>query len=365
MDVSLERYQRQMLLPGFGEEGQRRLRESTALVLGCGALGTVVADMLARAGVGHLVIVDRDFIELTNLQRQVLFDERDVADAIPKAEAAKRKLATINSQVEVTAIVDDINHTNIERFAAGADLLVDGLDNFETRYLANDLAVKRGLPYVYGGAVGTTGMAFPILPHTPDGDAAWETLEGGSRATPCFRCLFDEAPPPGMSATCDTVGVIGPVVGMVANFEAAEALKILSGNLDRVCPTMLNLDLWANSILQLKVGKAYEAGECPCCRGRRFEYLEGRAGSSAATLCGRNAVQLRHRQQAGAIDLRGISEKLSAHGRVAANEFMLRADITESDKRWEITLFPDGRAIIKGTDDASVARGVYARYVGA
>ncbi len=365
MDVSLERYQRQMLLPGFGEEGQRRLRESTALVLGCGALGTVVADMLARAGVGHLVIVDRDFIELTNLQRQVLFDERDVADAIPKAEAAKRKLATINSQVEVTAIVDDINHTNIERFAAGADLLVDGLDNFETRYLANDLAVKRGLPYVYGGAVGTTGMAFPILPHTPGGDAAWETLEGGSRATPCFRCLFDEAPPPGMSATCDTVGVIGPVVGMVANFEAAEALKILSGNLDRVCPTMLNLDLWANSILQLKVGKAYEAGECPCCRGRRFEYLEGRAGSSAATLCGRNAVQLRHRQQAGAIDLRGIGEKLSAHGRVAANEFMLRADITESDKRWEITLFPDGRAIIKGTDDASVARGVYARYVGA
>ncbi len=365
MDLSLERYQRQMLLPGFGEEGQRRLRESTALVLGCGALGTVVADMLARAGVGHLVIVDRDFIELTNLQRQVLFDERDVADAIPKAEAAKRKLATINSQVEVTAIVDDINHTNIERFAAGADLLVDGLDNFETRYLANDLAVKRGLPYVYGGAVGTTGMAFPILPHTPDGDAAWEMLEGGSRATPCFRCLFDEAPPPGMSATCDTVGVIGPVVGMVANFEAAEALKILSGNLDRVCPTMLNLDLWANSILQLKVGKAYEAGECPCCRGRRFEYLEGRAGSSAATLCGRNAVQLRHRQQAGAIDLRGIGEKLSAHGRVAANEFMLRADITESDKRWEITLFPDGRAIIKGTDDASVARGVYARYVGA
>ncbi len=365
MDVSLERYQRQMLLPGFGEEGQRRLRESTALVLGCGALGTVVADMLARAGVGHLVIVDRDFIELTNLQRQVLFDERDVADAIPKAEAAKRKLATINSQVEVTAIVDDINHTNIERFAAGADLLVDGLDNFETRYLANDLAVKRGLPYVYGGAVGTTGMAFPILPHTPGGDAAWETLEGGSRATPCFRCLFDEAPPPGMSATCDTVGVIGPVVGMVANFEAAEALKILSGNLDRVCPTMLNLDLWANSILQLKVGKAYEAGECPCCKGRRFEYLEGRAGSSAATLCGRNAVQLRHRQQAGGIDFRGIGEKLRAHGRVAANDFMLRADITESDKRWEITLFPDGRAIIKGTDDASVARGVYARYVGA
>ena len=209
MSQDLARYSRQMLLPDIGDDGQRRLLNSTAMVLGCGALGCVVADMLARAGVGHLVIVDRDFIELSNLQRQVLFDENDVADAIPKAEAAKRRIARVNSGVQVTAIVDDINHTNIERYATGVDVFVDGLDNIETRYLANDLAVKSGRPYVYGAAVGTTGMAFTVLPHT-SGYAPWETTDAGSLATPCFRCLFEEAPPPGSSATCETVGVIAP-----------------------------------------------------------------------------------------------------------------------------------------------------------
>ncbi len=275
MPHDLARYHRQMLLPGFGEQGQRRLSESTALILGCGALGTVSANMLARAGVGHLVIVDRDFIDLTNLQRQVLFDEQDIADDLPKAEAAKRKIAAINSQVRVTAIVDDINFGNIERFAEGADILVDGLDNFETRYLANDLAVKKGLPYVYGGAVGTSGMAYAILPHSVNGDSAWEKLPGGSRATPCFRCIFEEAPAPGESPTCDTVGVLGPAVSLIANFQASEALKILTGNLERVCPTMLNIDLWANSISQLKVGHAREKGNCPCCKQRNFEFLRG------------------------------------------------------------------------------------------
>ncbi len=364
-DADLSRYHRQMLLAGFGEAGQRRLRESTVLVLGCGALGSVVADMLARAGVGHLVIADRDFVELTNLQRQVLFDESDVADALPKAEAAKRKLAKINSQVTVTAVVDDINASNIAQLAAGADLLVDGLDNFETRYLANDCAVHHGLPYVYGGAVGTSGMALAILPHTADGDAAWETLPGGSRATPCFRCLFEEAPPPGMSPTCDTVGVVGPLVGLVANAEAAEALKILTGNYELVGRKLLNVDLWANAYLQLDVADAWRAGECPCCGQRRFDYLEGKSGSSAASLCGRNAVQLRHRQQQHGIDLDGLAARLAAHGEVRANPFMLRAFITEGNKNWEITLFPDGRAIVKGTDDVAVARGVYAKYVGA
>ena len=251
-----------MLLPGFGADGQRRLRDSTALLLGCGALGSVAADMLARAGVGHLVIVDRDFVELTNLQRQVLFDERDVADGIPKAEAAKRKLAVINSQVKVTAIVDDINHNNIERFAAGADVIVDGLDNFETRYLANDLAVKTGRPYVYGAAVGTTGMAFTVLPHS-DGQTAWESADK-NLATPCFRCLFEEAPPPGTSATCDTVGVISSAVGIVANFQVAETLKILTGNFANVSRTLLNFDLWVNEIMQLNVGDAYEKSNCRC-----------------------------------------------------------------------------------------------------
>lgn len=364
MSEDLARYQRQMLLPGFGEQGQRRLLGASALVLGCGALGSVAAEMLARAGVGRLVIVDRDFIELTNLQRQVLFDERDVADAIPKAEAAKRRIAAINSEVQVTAIVDDVNHTNIERYAADADVLVDGLDNLETRYLANDLAVKRGLPYVYGAAVGTTGMAFPVLPHTPGGDTAWEAHLRGNLATPCFRCLFEEAPPPGTSATCDTVGVIGPAVAIIANFQVAETLKILTGQFDRVSRTLLTLDLWANEVLQLKVANAYEQGDCPCCRHRRFDYLDGAAGSSAAALCGRNAVQLRHRQHAGDVDMDALAARLGGHGRVTSNEFMLRARITDRDMPYEITLFPDGRAIVKGTDDPGVARSVYAKYVG-
>jgi len=353
MDHDLDRYHRQMLLPGFGEAGQRKLLDATALVLGCGALGTVSANMLARAGVGHLVIVDRDFIELTNLQRQVLFDEQDVADAIPKAEAAKRRLARINSQVEITAIVDDINYRNIERFADGADIFIDGLDNFETRYLANDLAVRKRTPYLYGGAVGTVGMAYAILPHSDD-----------SKATPCLRCLFEEAPPPGAGATCDTVGVIGPAVSMIANFQVNEALKVLTGNFDRINPAMLNIDLWSNTFMQLKVAHVRDKGDCPCCKHRQFDYLDGRAGSSSTSLCGRNAVQLTHKQQAGSIDFDQLAGRLRQHGSVTANEFILRANLTDNDKDFELTLFRDGRAIVKGTGDMSVARSVYAKYVG-
>ncbi|MFQ5983577.1 MAG: ThiF family adenylyltransferase [Woeseiaceae bacterium] len=361
MSHDLARYDRQMLLPGFGEDGQQRLLGSTALLLGCGALGSVAADMLARAGVGHLVIVDRDFIELSNLQRQVLFDERDVAEAIPKAEAAKRKIAKINSQVRITAIVDDINHTNIKRYADGVDVLVDGLDNFETRYLANDLAVKKAVPYVYGAAVGTTGMAFPVLPHTT-GDTTWETHAVGSLATPCLRCLFEEAPPPGTSPTCETIGVFSSAVAIVANFQVSETLKILTGNYDRVSRTLLNLDLWANEILALKVADV--AADCPCCQLRRFEYLDGKAGSTAESLCGRNAIQLRHRQQADGVDLNAVAMRLRKHGQATVNEYMMRAHITDRDNNYEISLFPDGRAIVKGTDEPSVARSLYAKYVG-
>jgi molybdopterin/thiamine biosynthesis adenylyltransferase len=364
MSEDLSRYQRQMLLPGFGREGQQRLAGSTALVLGCGALGCVAADMLSRAGVGHLVMVDRDVVELSNLQRQVLFDEEDVAEGLPKAEAAKRRIQETNSDIRVTAIVDDINHTNIERFAEGANILVDGLDNFETRYLANDLAVKSGIPYAYGAAVGTTGMAFTILPHG-DGKYEWEQTEAGNLATPCFRCLFEEAPPPGTTPTCDTVGVIGSAVGIIANHEVTEALKVLTGNFDRVNRKLVNIDLWANESMQLKVESAREKSDCPACKHHRFDYLDGTAGSSAAILCGRNAVQLRHRQQAEAVDLGGLKARLAEQGRVRANEFMLFAEISDGDKEYEITLFPDGRAIVKGTDDPSVARGIYAKYIGA
>ena len=386
----LARYHRQMLLPGFGEEGQRKLLGATALVVGCGALGTVIANMLARAGVGHLIIVDRDFIEMTNLQRQVLFDEDDVKNAIPKAEAARAKIAKINSQVKVSAVVDDVNHTNIEWLAgvkpdgsdapdspAGkkVDIIVDGVDNFETRYLANDCAVKHGIPYVYGGAVGTVGASYPILPHTvappaedasasvPLGNTPWEQA---GRATPCLRCIFEQVPPPGLNPTCDTAGVIGPAVSIVANFEVLETLKILTGNLDAVSPTMLNLDLWGNTVRQFKVAKAYDISDCRCCHHRDFEFLDGKFASGTTTLCGRNAVQITQKLGDGQkLDFAEITKRLEQHGSVNGSKFMLRAEITDNGEPYELTLFTDGRAIIKGTQKSAVAKSIYAKYVGA
>ncbi|HET6563915.1 MAG TPA: ThiF family adenylyltransferase [Xanthomonadales bacterium] len=359
----LDRYHRQMLLAGFGAEGQQKLLDSTALVLGCGALGTVSANMLARAGVGHLVIVDRDFIDLTNLQRQVLFDEADIAAGLPKAEAAKRKIAQINSQVRVTAVVDDINHRNIARLAENADILVDGLDNFETRYLANDCAVKFGKPYVYGGAVGTTGMACSILPHSKDSSLPWESLPDGSHATPCFRCLFEQ-PPAGESPTCDTVGVLGPAVSIIANFQAAEALKILTGNYAQVNKKLLNIDLWTNVLMQLDLSSSWEETDCPTCKHRQFDYLDGKAGSSATSLCGRDAVQLLPPAGAAGINLQSLAQRLQQHGETSNNEFMLRAKVQESGKAFELSVFANGRAIIKGTGDITEARSVYAKYIG-
>jgi adenylyltransferase/sulfurtransferase len=354
-----------MLLAGFGEAGQRKLRESTAVVLGCGALGTVIADALARAGVGHLVLIDRDFVEITNLQRQVLFDEADVKEAMPKAEAAKAKLARVNSQVEIAAIVDDVNSANIERFIESADVLLDGVDNFETRYLVNDCAVKHGIPYMYGGAVATVGSAFAILPHTAAGTAVWERGGEAGKATPCLRCLFEEAPPPGTGATCDTVGVIGPAAAIVANFEVAEALKVLTGNFEHVCPTMLCFDLWSNTFSQFKVTRAYDEGDCPCCKHGKFEYLDGSLGSGVTTLCGREAVQLRQKREAEDVDLEEIADRLRKHGEVKVNRFMLRASLVDRNKPYQLTLFPDGRAIVHGTHEPNVARSLYAKFVGA
>jgi len=381
----LDRYHRQMLLAGFGAAGQRQLLASTALILGCGALGTVSANMLARAGVGHLIIVDRDFIDITNLQRQVLFDEQDIADGLPKAEAARRKIAKINSQVKVTAVVDDINYKNIAQLAGAADILIDGLDNFETRYLANDFAVKFAKPYVYGGAVGSTGMAFTVLPHSLDGQSAWETLQSGSRATPCFRCLFEQAPP-GEAPTCDTVGVLGPAVSIIANFQAAEALKVLTGNFAQVSSGLLNIDLWTNSLMQLDVSSSWEDGDCPCCKHHQFDYLEGKTGSTGTTLCGRDAVQLLPRYDHGndlgsdlghwpgpgqeKINLEAVARRLEAQNSVRpshpikVNEFMLRAHIRDHGRDFELSLFANGRAIVKGTGDVVEARTLYAKYIG-
>jgi len=365
-DNNLDRYHRQILLPGIGQQGQEMLLRSKALIIGCGALGTVIANMLARAGVGHLVIIDRDFIEITNLQRQVLFDEQDVHDAIPKAEAAKRKIAKINSQIQVTAIVDDLNHTNIEKIAQGCDVLVDGVDNFETRFLANDCAVKLGIPYIYGGAVGTVGMTYAILPHTQSGDSPWEQK---CLATPCLRCIFEQAPPPGMNPTCDTAGVLGSVVAIVANYQVNETIKVLTANFDAVNPSMISIDTWLNTTRQLKVRRAYDVGQCVCCKNRDFQFLAGKFTSATTTLCGRNAVQLMHKNTDNdgnnTLDFDDIASRLKAHGQVTANKFMLRAQITDNSQAYELTLFTDGRAIIKGTKDANTAKSIYAKYIGA
>ncbi len=367
----LERYHRQMLLPGIGQAGQRRLRDSHALVVGCGALGTVIADALARAGIGKLTIVDRDIVELTNLQRQVLYDEADVKSGMPKAEAAKAKIARINSQVAVAAHVDDFNHRNAERYASGADIILDGLDNFETRYLINDLAVMRGLPYIYGGAVGTTGVSMAVLPHSAKRQAESRSRITWSdeQATPCLRCVFPEAPPPGTSPTCDTAGVLGPVVTMIAAHQAIQALKLLTGNIDALDRSLLSVDVWTNESRSFDISAARSAASaCQCCVRGEFEFIEGESASATTSLCGRNAVQVTP-SAPGRLDLKDVAARLTPHGDFTSNAFLLRgqfrAERNGQGEALELTLFPNGRAIIKGTSQPDVARSIYAKYIGA
>ena len=345
-DPDLARYAKQILFSRIGEAGQRRLLSSHVTLLGCGALGSVIAGTLVRAGVGHLRICDRDYIERDNLQRQLLFDEDDIAANLPKAEAAARKLRRVNPEVHVEPVVADVNHTNIERLCRDSHLLLDGTDNFETRFLINDLAVKTARPWIYGAVIGATGLCLPILPGQ----------------TPCLRCVFPEVPPPEMNPTCDTVGVLAPAVNIVASIQALEAMKILSGRLDALNRHLINVDAWAGRITNLDVQRAFDEGDCPCCKGRRFEYLDGSAYSCTTTLCGRNAVQI-NRPGGAKIDFAAVAERLGpvTAGGVAHNKFMLRCAVGD----YEITVFADGRAIVKGTGDADVARTVFAKYVGA
>src|SRR4051812_45250022 len=279
MDASLERYSRQMRFYGMGEEGQRRLLDSHVTLCGCGALGTVLANALVRAGVGHLRLIDRDFIEMSNLQRQVLFDEHDVAENLPKAEAAARKLGAINSSVHVEPVVTDIDRSNILELCQDADLILDGTDNFEIRYLINDVAVKLHKPWVYGGCIGSHGQTMTILPGE----------------TPCLRCVFEAAPAPGETGTCETAGVLGPIVNVIASYQAAEALKILAGKREQVNRELFYFDLWDNTFRRIKIAPLLGKVDCPCCRPRRFEWLDGEHGAQTTSLCGRNAVQVAHR----------------------------------------------------------------------
>ena len=343
MDQSLERYSRQMRFYGIGEDGQRRLLNSHVTLCGCGALGTVLANTLVRGGVGHLRLIDRDFIETNNLQRQVLFDEHDVAENLPKAEAAARKLGAINSGVHVEPVVTDIDRTNILELVRDADLILDGTDNFEIRYLINDAAVKLGKPWVYGGCIGSHGQTMTILPGE----------------TPCLRCVFEAAPAPGEAGTCETAGVLSPIVNIVASYQAAEAFKILTGRREQVNRDLIYLDVWDNIQRRIKIAPLLGKVDCPCCQRRRFEWLEGEQGTHTTSLCGRNAVQVAHRG-AARLNFEEMARHLGAHGEVSYNRFLLKFTADGH----EFTVFPDGRAIIKGISDVDKARTLYAKYVG-
>jgi molybdopterin/thiamine biosynthesis adenylyltransferase len=343
MTPSLERYSRQMRFYGVGEAGQRKLLESRVTLCGCGALGTVLANALVRAGVGYLRVVDRDFVETSNLQRQVLFDENDVLENMPKAEAAARKLRAINSAVTVEPVVTDIDRTNVEELCRDAELILDGTDNFEIRYLINDVAVKFGKPWVYGGCIGSHGQVLAILPGQ----------------TPCLRCVFEAAPSPGEAGTCETAGVLGPIVNIVASLQATEAMKILTGNLDQVNRELTYIDVWDNVHRRIKVAPLLGKVDCPCCQRRKFEWLEGVHGAQTTSLCGRNAVQVSHRTP-GRLNFEEMARHLGVMGQVSFNRFLLKFNVEE----YEFTVFPDGRAIIKGTNDVDRARTLYAKYIG-
>jgi adenylyltransferase/sulfurtransferase len=338
------RYDRQARFAPLGEAGQQRLAEGRALVCGCGALGSVAANLLVRAGVGFVRVVDRDFVELNNLQRQLLFDEQDVFDALPKAVAAANKLRQINSEVVVEPIVADVTHANVAKLAGDVDVIVDGTDNFATRFLVNDFAVERGLPWVYGGAIGAEGQSMTILP----GDTA------------CLACLVPEPPPPGMTPTCDTAGVLGSTVAVIGAIEAAEAIKILSGNVAAVSRQLTVVELWDNRLRTVDVSRLRETSDCRVCQHREFDWLTGRKGSESAALCGRNAVQLSPPPGA-TLSLDQLADRLQGVGTVVRNPFLLRLVVDG----YQLTVFPDGRTIVSGTDDVATARTVHARYVGA
>jgi molybdopterin-synthase adenylyltransferase len=333
----LERYSRQILFAGIGQEGQKKLSVAKVVIVGCGAIGAALSALLARAGVGHIRIIDRDFVEPSNLQRQVLFDEEDALQSTPKAVAAGKKIAQSNSTVRVEAEVADLTPQTIHLLER-ADLILDATDNFETRYLINDYAVKTGLPWIYAGAVGAYGITMNVLP----GETA------------CLACIFP-APPQGTVETCDTAGVLGPAVNLVASIEAIEALKFLTGARDKLRRTLLSFDLWNNDHSEITVAK--RRSDCEVCGKLHFRHLAGE-GRTAITLCGRNSVQIHERHRS--IDFAEMSTRLAPHGTVKYNEMVLKF----WRDSYEITLFLDGRAIIKGTTDPAVARSLYARFIG-
>lgn len=337
------RYSRQILFAPIGPDGQKRLGQSRVAIVGMGALGTVLANHMVRAGVGFVRIMDRDFVEPSNLQRQMLYDEEDSRQHLPKSIAAAEKLRRINSGVEVEAHVADLSPYNAEELLGDVDLVLDATDNFQVRYLINDVCVKHGIPWIYGGAVSSRGIVTAIRPGV----------------TPCLRCLFPQAPAPGDAPTCDTAGVIGPIIHVVASYQATEALKILVKAEANYNPYLEQFDLWENEHRQVKVAHARRP-DCPTCSHRQFTWLEAVETEGFATsLCGRNTVQISPATPAR-LNLDGLMEKLSRVGKTERNPFLLRFH-TEAHT---LVIFPDGRVLVQGTDDVALARSLYARYIG-
>jgi len=340
-DARQEKYSRQMLFAGIGEEGQQRLLASSAVMVGCGAIGAAAAALLVRAGVGRLRVLDRDFVEPSNLQRQTLFDEDDARAALPKAVAAERKLRAINNSVAVEGLVRDVNPRNAADLLSGFDLILDGTDNFETRFLINDYAVESACPWIYAAAVASYGVTMTVRPGL----------------TPCLACLLESSPNGrGNEETCDTVGVLGPIVNLIASLEVAEALKLLAGREQALHGRLISSDVWSGHFQSVRVAKN---PACRACARRNFSYLQGQA-QPHITLCGRDSVQIHERGRT--LDLGALRARLAATvSDVRHNEFLLCFRV----EPYQVTVFADGRAILKGTKDPAIARSLYARYIGA
>lgn len=338
-DESSSRYSRQMLFKPIGTDGQRKLAERAVLIVGMGALGTVLANHMVRAGVGTVRFVDRDYVEASNLQRQMLYDEDDAAGSIPKAVAARRRLAKINSGIRLEDIVADVSPGNIDNLLEGIDLVLDGTDNFQTRYILNDACYKHGIPFVYGGSVSSRGMSAIFVPgHTA-----------------CLRCLIQ--PTEGSGETCDTIGVIAPIVDIVASYQAVEAIKYLVGDHAARRKSLVTMDVWHNHYYEMKLPPSRP--DCPVCSGSHYPALEhDEAGNDFTSLCGRETIQIRARSS---FDLAIWREKLEAVSIVQANPFLLKAELPEGER---LVLFPDGRVLIQGTEDPVRAKTLYARYIG-
>ncbi len=334
-----DRYSRQALMPQVGPDGQRLLGSSSALVLGCGALGCVSAELLVRAGVGTVVLTDRDFVERSNLQRQLLYSEADADQRLPKAEAARRRLVSVNRDITIEAQVVDVTARNVGDLVAAADVVVDGTDNVETRYLLNDACVQQGVPWIYGGAVGVEGLAMAVLPG-----------QG-----PCLRCAFPEPPAAGSLPTCDTAGVLGSAPAMVAALQASLALQLLLGERGQV-GRMISMNVWKARFSALPLPRS---ADCPCCVQRGFVFLRRQRTAWATSLCGRNAVQITPPEPTP-MPLESLARSLQPVGEVRFNGLLL----TLSVEGCELVAFPDGRVVVRGTTDQAVARGLVARYLG-